>query len=683
MTVWNFEIFVRYSLLRLLREEIRLYKICGRVWTFLLALSLVLSLSTLGMASGISDIEGSVVGTEDVFMSVSDVKPGMKGTALTVIEGTTPESFDIEVVAILKQGGYLGDLIIFEASGPVIEKAGGIASGMSGSPVYIDGRLVGAIAYTFPGGDPNTGMITPIEDMLRILDYMENPQEDSLPTTTAQVGKDALEPWEGKSVAIASNYAVGNAMVDAGYGKMTGELIAVPMSTPITVSGIGARGLEILRSDLAEYNLSVVQGSGYDESDELTAQLVPGSSIGVQLAKGDVNVFAAGTITYIEDDSFLAFGHSLLSSGKSELIACVANIDGILKTSDSYGKLATAGASVGSVLQDRLNGIGGKFGTSVPTVPIEITVSSEDTKRERTTHVESVASEELLYSIVSAAALNTIDGVMERTGGGTAYVTYSVQLDDEDGTVFERSNVFWSSSDIASAAAGELVDTVAYISNNATEKVGIKDVKLSVKVVPDRMTARIADVRPLAETIAPGETLNLEVDLIPYRGEKFTHTVQVEIPDDAPEGDLYMLVRSGGFADVQEDVSYVDLDEFFYMKVTEMLDQIDQIDRNNQIVVEIDPYYNEMGWDEYDFELPEGDYGQYEGLEIAPIEDGIPDVKQQAVQPELEVPMPDVNVQNVDEAQEDVKTYDVKFVEDTEWIIEGSKLLSVVVASAQ
>ena len=90
-----------------------------------------------------------------------------------------------------------------------------------------------------------------------------------------------------------------------------------------------------------------------------------------------------------------------------------------------------------------------------------------------------------------------------------------------------------------------------------------------------------------------------------------------------------------------------------------------------------------MGWDEYDFELPEGDYGQYEGLEIAPIEDGIPDVKQQAVQPELEVPMPDVNVQNVDEAQEDVKTYDVKFVEDTEWIIEGSKLLSVVVASAQ
>lgn len=153
------------------------------------------------------------------------------------------------------------------------------------------------------------------------------------------------------------------------------------MSTPITVSGIGARGLEILRSDLAEYNLSVVQGSGYDESDELTAQLVPGSSIGVQLAKGDVNVFAAGTITYIEDDSFLAFGHSLLSSGKSELIACVANIDGILKTSDSYGKLATAGASVGSVLQDRLNGIGGKFGASVPTVPIEITVSSEDTKR--------------------------------------------------------------------------------------------------------------------------------------------------------------------------------------------------------------------------------------------------------------------------------------------------------------
>lgn len=269
-------------------------------------------------------------------MPLDEVKIGMRGIAKTVVLGTKIESFNVEVLGVMKQQSSAGDLILVKASGSVIDRTGGIVQGMSGSPVYIDGKVVGAIAYGWPLKDHTITMVTPIENMLKLL---------NMPQSTNS-SPDALEKAEMKAEAKAA---------------------------PLMVSGLSEQALGMLSNHLKPYQL-VPYAIGEAPQGLEFPPLEPGSSIGVQLVRGDVSVEAIGTVTYMEGNKVLAFGHPFLRRGSAEYFMTNAYIFTTLSGLDSGIKMGTTGNLIGVINQDRTSGIAGEVATYPAIIPLRATV---------------------------------------------------------------------------------------------------------------------------------------------------------------------------------------------------------------------------------------------------------------------------------------------------------------------
>ncbi|MCR4424729.1 MAG: hypothetical protein NUW23_00855 [Firmicutes bacterium] len=487
-------------------------------------------------------------------LPVSELSKGMTGIGRTVFAGTTPEDFNVEILGVLTGAGYLGDLILIRVSGPAIERAGGIAAGMSGSPVYIGGKLVGAIAYVFPGSDHFVGMVTPIADMMRVLSYPERVQTVSrLPAGAAA-------------------------------------------ATPVLVSGVFGRAYTRLEASLASLGLKAVPAGGGAPSVSAkvaSGPLVPGSSIGVQLARGDIELTAVGTVTYVDGGRFLAFGHPFLGTGQVELFACSAYVHGTIKSDNTPFKMATPGQPVGTVTQDRLNAIAGRFGKDTAAIPATVQVIDSETGREKKVSTLIAPEESLIADIFGAAALAALDGSIERIGPGTA--TTSLKIDLSGRPSFERSNVFFSRRDVSAASVWESIGIIAVISENASERARIDKVHLTVEVEPARKTALIEQARVVQESVKPGEPVDVEVTLRTYRGARVTKVLRLDVPADVPGGELSLCVRGGGFFLDDEGLKpgAMGFEELIYMDLDDLFEELSARDCNNELVVELEPYLAE------------------------------------------------------------------------------------------
>ena len=295
-------------------------------------------------------------------IDVSELRPGMKGHGMTVFSGVEPENFDVEVIGTIRRGGQLGDMVLVRVSGAAVEAAGGVAEGMSGSPVYVDGKLAGAIAYVFPGSDHFVAGVTPIADMLRLLDY-----PDGLDVSDAPDGLGAFEEVPAGARAAAS------LVVSGLSGRALGRLSKALEQSGTTVRpavgfGMGAVGPE---------RVGRTGSAG-------PAEIKPGSAIALQLAQGDVEITAFGTVTYVEGDRFLAFGHPVLGNGTTDLAASGALVHGVIKSDSTPFKVLSSTGWVGTFTQDRLSGVAGRLGRRARMIPVSVTVVDTETGRERT-----------------------------------------------------------------------------------------------------------------------------------------------------------------------------------------------------------------------------------------------------------------------------------------------------------
>ena len=530
-------------------------------------------------------------------IEVSDVVPGMRGTGKTVFHGTQPEDFDVEVIAVLDGAGKLSDLILIRVSGPAIEDAGGIAEGMSGSPVYVDGKLMGAIAYVFSGSDHFMGMVTPISDMLKILSYPD---------------------------AVSASDAMGRRLTN----QARLDEIRTAAATPVTVSGLSGRSLERLSRSLEEYGLTVrprflVAGrGGWGSSGSSSVQdpcapgrdtpdMVPGSAIGVQLVRGDIEATAFGTVTYVDGDAFLAFGHPILSKGSSALAACSASVHSIIKSDSAPFKILASGVPVGVITQDRLNGVSGQLGKTDAYVPVSIGVEDRETGRNKRISVSIVPEESLIAEMFGVAALAAVDGVTDRVGPGTATVSMKLKVAGRDRV--ERKNVFFSSSDVAGTSVGEAYDMLWLVANNATEKADIEEIELYAEIEPVRRTAMIEDVKVMEESVRPGDTVTVSVTLRQHRGDRITRMMSIVVPEDAPGGVLSLCVR-GGNVSIFDDGDYgfdsASLEDMLYVELDDMIANFTSRPCGNEIVLELEPYLfndGEYGWAETEDPEPQVD----------------------------------------------------------------------------
>jgi len=582
----------------------------------------------------------------------------MKGNGMTVFSGVEPESFDIEVIGVVRRGGQLGDMILVRASGAAVEAAGGVAEGMSGSPVYINGKLAGAIAYVFPGSDHFIAGVTPIADMLRMLDYPD--ALDALDTSDRHGDSGGLgAPGEVPDGARAAASVVVSGLSGRALGRLTKALEQFGTTVRPAVSfGLGT----------AAPGWAGPTGSGSTTGDRPAGEIKPGSAIALQLAQGDVEIAAFGTVTYVEGDKFLAFGHPVLGNGTTDLAASSALVHGVIKSDSTPFKVLSSMGLVGAFTQDRLSGVAGRLGRQARTIPVCVTVVDAETGRERTVSTQVANEESLVADIFGSAALAAFDGALDRVGGGTATVELRVELAGRQ--PYERLDTFWSNSDVAGASLSDAFDTVELIANSATERVGIERITLKAQAKADRRTAMIEKARVLQKTARPGDKVEVEVTLRVFRGPRVTRVVSLVIPDDIGSGVVSLMVR-GGSVNVEDELDgwATPVEDLLYMDIDGMLAELGSRPLGNDIVLELEPYL---------LDEPEVNVGLPVGSELR--RDGVSGLESDDKAKGKDKGKDKVAEPNAADSQADTEALfsePVSVRVPTDWVVQGVKWLTV------
>lgn len=432
-------------------------------------------------------------------IAVEELKAGMKGYGKTVFRGATIDTFDVEVLGVTgsETGGYN---ILIRASGPELEKNGGISQGMSGSPVFVDGRLAGAVAYGQAFSNPYYCFLTPINEMLKMLD-----EGDPRPS------------------------------------------VFLPKSTPLMVSGFSADGLAHLNERLSPFGLtSYAVPTGSENLDQMT--LEPGSSVGVSLVRGDMTIGAIGTVTWTDDQgNILAFGHPFLQHGASDYFMTNAWIYAAVPNIQSAFKVGSLGTTIGRIKEDRLTGVAGVEGENAKIIPMYVSATDKDRGIHRSTNVQLVTDEDLVPALVDGVTYNAVSIAKDRKGGGTSRIRFTVTAQGEkEGPIrLRRENMFYSSKDIGKLTDSELNLAMDMLMNNRFDTVTIFDVNVDVETTAGCEVAELVSTSVPRSAVAQGGDLPIRLTFKPYRGEEFTQVIHFKVPDKQAPGPLNLIVRSG------------------------------------------------------------------------------------------------------------------------------------------
>ncbi len=467
------------------------------------------------------------------FMRVSELRPGMKGYALTVFRGTKIEKFNIEILGVMAKFNEGKDYILFRAlDGPSVTRHLGIAHGMSGSPIYINGRLIGAISMGIPGTQfarEPIALATPIEDMLEAWspDLPQKPSDMSASSPTASNGLNA------------------SGMTDTRFQ---------PIGMPLMVSGLGSRSMSRLRDMMAPYHFDVMAGGGGGlSSDGLStnplaqgATLQPGSAVGVSLVQGDVDYTATGTVTYRDGKRLLLFGHPFTSLGPIDAAMTTAYVVSIFPSYQDSVKLGSPIRTVGRIFQDRPFSVGGVIGPMPQMVPLTVSVNDLSAKRRKDFHVRIINHPLLTGQFVSQVAGAVIEQIHGQPGDSMA--TVALDVDAEEIGHIKRTNTFYDATAIDQSATGDLDSLMRLLSSNPFYPLSVKSVKMTVTIQNRHDTAEIDHLFLTQSKFAPGDTVNVGVVLKPYKRPLYTRMVPIKIPQNTADGTLTLNVQGGGTA---------------------------------------------------------------------------------------------------------------------------------------
>ena len=487
------------------------------------------------------------------FMKVEDLHRGMVGHADTVVQGDRIDSFQVEVLGVMKQRGPSGDLILVKVSGPVIDASGGIVHGMSGSPVYIDGKLVGAVAYGWGFTDGTLGMLTPIDQMVKLWDE--------------KYQKDLPNPWKDNQL--------------------------IPLGTPLMADGYDEASLSYLGTKFKDFGYKGY-ATASDSTDDVVKPLVPGGSVAALLVKGDLKMGAVGTVTYVDKDKVVAFGHPFDKRGSTGYFMNNSSIFTVVKSMDSGFKLGSLGREVGVITEDRGAGIAGTVGVFGKGVPVRMQLRDLDRGVERNAAVTVVESSKLTPTLVATSVYSLLNKTLDRVGGGTAKINIKITPVDPKLPTLERRNMVYSSSSVSEKSIDELFDIVESLMNNAFKDYEIRDIQVDVQVEEAKRTATIIDASADQVIVSPGDNIVITANLQAYREGKIQREIIFKVPEDQKLGTYTLEVRGGGVIPLPylfEKQKYNLTDEIVErLKVHKNFDEyfkdLSEDDQNNQIVAE-------------------------------------------------------------------------------------------------
>lgn len=478
------------------------------------------------------------------FMFLSEIEPGMTGVGKTIVAGDVISEFNASVIGVIDEPGESSDFIVVRVSGEAIGRSGGIAQGMSGSPVYIDGKLIGALsrAATWSKELTPIGLVTPIEQMLGIIDSMHDMPVFSQPNASAILAGVTLDetsaPPSSKELASSPD-----------------TIFAYPVSSPLLVSGLSGRSLTTLMdgynvaqptglvgdflpitvapqlSGLSSFGLRLNPLSGGTTNGTATTlDLVPGSGIGVALASGDVTIGALGTVTYRDSDLIIGFGHPFLSNGEADFPLTNVHIYDTMRAYDASFKLGTIGETLGTILEDRASGIGGQIGRQASTIYLGIGVLDQDTQVTKNFQIQLVDEPRIMPDLILATGLDAIDETLDRIGQGTVEVDYQI-IGDGMSAPLQRRDLFLSTQDIAVYPPWQLAGIINFLQYNDFADPQITRITASMQITHAIKAMHINHLDLDKNSYAPGDTIYYTVDLQTYQGGTQTVEGDITVPD--------------------------------------------------------------------------------------------------------------------------------------------------------
>jgi hypothetical protein len=484
-------------------------------------------------------------------MSVSEIRPGMVGVGRTVFDGTHVEEFKAHIVGVLDNViGSHRSLILAKLEGGPLANTGVIA-GMSGSPVYIDGRMIGAVSYALGSfsKEPIAG-ITPIAEMT------DATMLNAIRPVGAKVHVDFPLTRDSLTTAFRKAFSWNRPFADrpddlhasgfAGVAGMSGAELGTllrPISTPLVMSGFGPEMSDLLGPAFREQGFIPTGGSaaGFHNGEmPFDGPLKPGDAIGVELIDGDLMLGATGTVTHIDGDRVYAFGHPMYNVGPVEYPMTRAYVYTVLPSLFSSMKLSSTGEVIGTFTQDRATAIAGRLGAGPRLIPLTMTLES-DHGGKRVFHF-GLANDQLFTPLmVNAGIANTLFSYERQLGASTFALRGTARVKNHDPVTFE--NLF--SGDLAAVNASMYVAApIAALMGNDYEKLDVDSIDLTVTATEEPRTATlervwIDDPRPRA-----GRTVPLRVLLRTYRGEEIIRSLPLDIPANA-SGTLSVMVSDG------------------------------------------------------------------------------------------------------------------------------------------
>src|SRR6202051_3132895 len=474
-------------------------------------------------------------------MPLDQIRAGMRGTALTVFQGVKPESMDVEVLGVMHNtNGPKGDIILIRLHGTKPEYTG-VVAGMSGSPVYFDGKLAGALAFRIGefSKEPIAG-VTPIEEMLEInaLDHRPAPVRANAPAVIPP----ANSPNQSGATQTASP-GEGSALPAQNYSNYL-----KPIETPLVFNGFSNETLQRYASQFAAAGIVPVMGIGSASDRKQRDPIEAGSAVSAVLVRGDMDIAATCTVTYVDPQRLLACGHPLLQFGEVDLPMTKATVLATLPSPMNAFKIVNTTETVGAFVQDRQSGIMGVPGRESKMIPVTVAMHSGSATKEF--HYEILNNAKLSPLAMTATVFNALHGTNEygedityRMNGVLSVRGYS------DVTLQNMFSPQDNGQPAAAMAAATIGDRFGRIYTNAFDVPDISGVKLDFDLVRERRSARLEASRTDVTEARPGDQIVVETVIRPYRGERLVRQIPIKIPTSTSKGALRILVSDGDTLD--------------------------------------------------------------------------------------------------------------------------------------
>lgn len=570
----------------------------------------VLVLVTLGVVIAIG-LGARPADSNSRIIPFSEIKPGMEGFGKTVIKGDEIQTFSVKVINVIDNPGVLDDHIVVRVGGPTIRQAGGVAAGMSGSPIYINNKLAGALwgSWGFQVGAEPIALVRPIETMLALIDPLKEKEQMRLSQVPRVIGSVEID-GQRKQIEIVSQ------MPSPSERANRPETIFIQAAaTPLLVSGLEGRALKYLKDGISERVMraagmrqALLPLASQDFVDELAQgleeryqirvqptglagaaahasayksdpiQLQEGGPFGVMLTDGDVTIGAFGTVSYVEDHIILGFGHWLFPAGETEFFLTEAYIVDTVESLETPFKLGVPGRTVGTIFEDRWQGVGGVAEIEPRFLYVDLTVKDRDLGITNRTQFRIAYYESLIPLLFLVGALDAVDRTLNRIGPGTMVVRYRLKA-DELGQPFTRTDVFASLSDIAVTGPLRIAQTLFTLARNEFRDVGFSTLDVELDVQRSVRALRVKSIKTDKESYEPGETVKYTVILQAYRGAEQTVQGELPLPKKLDTTSVTLRAFGGPRKSDQDETPQFD-------SLKEMIEALQSIAGNNSLTVE-------------------------------------------------------------------------------------------------